>query len=341
MTTATVQTMPMLFKRLKKIGLDKAFLCSQVLPDWWDDSLAENPGTRTQIQLHLANRLGLPVADIADTTKELRFPDTSHIRLKRAKKDSDREAIAPAMFVTVNSIRPILAELQDVPPMPANLTAAAFRNWVLERNGTVDLAGLVEACWASGIAVFHFHPLPKGSKKFAGMAYYEGTRPVIVLGTGYDAPPRLAFYLAHEISHVIRGHVKPGEGILADTSLLGSGTEDKQEIEADGDALEMLTGDRKPEFDPIYGLTAPKLAAASRGYEERTGVHAGTAALVYGKTAQRMPVAMAALTWMNMGSGARQILAEGLKRRLPDVAELPGGILEILPVFGVNHGSPE
>lgn len=89
------------------------------------------------------------------------------------------------------------------------------------------------------------------------MAYYEGDRPVIVLASGYDSPPRQAFYLAHEVGHILRGHVKPGGEMLADSDL-DTATEDKDEREADGDALELLTGQRTPEFSATYGLTAPK-----------------------------------------------------------------------------------
>jgi hypothetical protein len=204
------------------------------------------------------------------------------------------------------------------------------------------LSSLVEACWTHGIAVFHFAPLPSIAKKFAGMAYFDGNRPVIVLASGYDAPPRQAFYLAHEISHVLRGHVKPGGEMLADSDL-DTKTEDRQEREADGDALELLTGQRTPGFESRYGLTAPKLRAAAERYEQQHGVHAGTVALIYGKTAQRMPVAAAALKLMNMDTGARAIVAEGLRRRLVTVgkdihpyAELPGAVVELLPVLGVE-----
>ncbi|MEI9960076.1 MAG: ImmA/IrrE family metallo-endopeptidase [Limisphaerales bacterium] len=206
----------------------------------------------------------------------------------------------------------------------------------------MDLGGLLEACWAHGIAVFHFSPLPSAAKKFAGMAYYEGNRPVIVLASVYDAPPRQAFYLAHEVSHIMRGHVKPGGDMLADSDLDRT-TEDKDEKVADEDALELLTGERKPNFSPTYGLTAPKLRAAAERYEKEHGVHAGSITLIYGKTAQRMPVAMAALKLMNMDIGARSIEAEALRRRLfqsvgdfHPLAELPGAVAEMLPVFGLD-----
>jgi len=334
--------MPALFRRLKTVGYDEAFLRRVVLPDWWDDSLAANPVNRAQVELHVAQRLGLPLSDLTNSSRALELPGTKDIRLKRAKPGADRADVAPGMIVARNLVALVLPHLRNVPPLPAKLTAGAFRQSILARRQNVDLAGLLEACWTHGIAVFHFAPLPSSSKKFAGMAYFEGTRPVVVLATGYDAPPRLAFYLAHEVGHILRGHVGPGGGILADSDLDG-GTEDKQEKEADADALEILTDRRNPAFERIYGLTAEKLRVCARRFEEQHGVHAGTVALIYGKTASRMPVAAKALALMNMDAGARAIVAEALRRRLLNPiegsdpsSELPGTVLEVLPVFGVN-----
>lgn len=339
--TAPASPLPGLLRRLKKVGYDAPFLRRAVLPDWWDDSLAQNPASWAQIQLRIAQRLSLPLCDLVDVSKALSLPDVSSIRLKRAKAGTAREDLAAGMVAARNAVRLVVPNLQHLSPLPANLTAAALRKWVLERNSTVDLGGLLEACWAHGIAVFHFAPLPTEAKKFAGMAYYEGDRPVIVLASGYDEPARLAFHLAHEVAHVIRGHVKPGGAILCEASFDGA-NEDEDEREADGDALELLTGRRNPQLNPIYGLTAPKLKAEALREGKRSGIHAGTLALIYGKTAKRMPVAVNALKLMNMNAGARAIIAGALGRRLygndaaAAAAELPGAVVELLPLFGLD-----
>lgn len=339
--SAPASPLPGLFRRLKRAGYDDQFLRRAVLPDWWDDSLADNPAAWAQIQLRIAQRLSLPLADILDLSKALARPDVSGIRLKRAKAGTAREDVAPGMVAARNAVRLVVPYLRDLPAMPANLTAAGLRKWILERNPTVDLGGLLDASWTHGIAVVHFAPLPTEAKKFAGMAYYEGDRPVIVLASGYDEPARLAFHLAHEVAHVIRGHVKPGGQILCEASFDGA-NEDREEREADGDALELLTGHPNPVLKPIYGLTAPKLKAESLREEKRSGIHAGTLALIYGKTAKRMPVAVKALALMNMNTGARKIIAGALGRRLMGddgqaaAEELPGAVAELLPLFGLE-----
>lgn len=330
-----------LYRRLKTVGFDRGFLQRAVLPDWWDDSLAANAATRSQIELHLAQRLGVPLAELRDASQPLTLPGTHDVRLKRATSEAKREDIAPGMIVARRTVGIVLPHLRDVPALPAHLAVGDLRTWILARHRVVDLPALLDAAWAHGIAVFHFAPLPAAAKKFAGMAYYEGKRPVVILATGYDAPPRVAFYLAHEIAHILRGHVTPGGKMLADADF-EKGKEDDEERDADGDALELLTGKRSLNAQPIFGMTASKLVTDAREYERTHRVHAGTVALIYGKTAGRMPVATAALNQMNMGTGARRLIADALRRRLfaeeaglDPAAGVPAEVLEVLPVIGV------
>lgn len=331
-----------LYRRLKQAGFDRAFLQRAVLPDWWDDALASNATTRSQFELHLAQRLGVPLADLRDNDKPIALPGMNDVRLKRATIDAKRDDIAPGMIVARRTAATVLPHLRDVPPLPAHLSVGDLRKWLLARHRLVDLPALLDAAWAHGIAVFHFAPLPTAARKFAGMAYYEEKRPVVILATGYDAPPRLAFYLAHEIVHILREHVKPGGAMIADADF-EKGKEDAEEREADGDALELLTGERSPGFRAKLGLRAPALALASKNYERTHRVHAGSVALIYGKTADRMPVASSALKLMNMDTGARRLIADALRRRLfveeaglDPAATVPGDVLEALPVFGVE-----
>jgi IrrE N-terminal-like domain len=335
-------TLEPLYRRLKAVGFDRAFLQRAVLPDWWEDSLAANAATRSQIELHLAQRLGVPLADLRDSTQPLTLPGTNDVRLKRGKSDATRGDIAPGMIVARRTARIVLPHLRDVPPLPAHLAARDLRSWILARHRLVDLPALLDAAWEHGIAVFHFSTLPTPGRKFAGMAYYDDKRPIVILATGSDAPPRVAFYLAHEIAHILRGHVKPGGAMLADADF-DRDAEDKEEREADGDALELLTGERHPAFSPKLGMTAARLVPQVRAYEREHGVHAGTVALIYGKTVNRMPVAIQALKLMNINAGARRLIADALRRRLfvdeaglDSAAGVPSEVLEVLPVFGAE-----
>jgi Zn-dependent peptidase ImmA (M78 family) len=327
--------MSSIFRRLNAVGFDRNFVRRVVLPDWWDDALANDPASRWQIELRIAQRLGIAVEELADQNRPLSPACTNGVRFKRAQSTAARESIAPGMIAARRAVALLLPHVRQGPQLPAKLTALEIRRRIQKKRSPVDLAGILDVCWEVGIAVFRFNPLPSKTRKFAGMAYFEGGRPVIVLASGYDSPPRLAFHLAHELSHILRGHVVPGGDVLVDSDLDRS-TEDAQEREADGDALEIITGDRDPCFEAQYGLTAHKLVKAARKFEAEHQVHAGSIALVYGGTAERMPVAVAALKLMNMDAGASAVLSGALQRNLPAPHELSGDALEILPLVGLG-----
>lgn len=334
--------MKSLFSRLKEIGYDQAFVRAAILPDWWEDSLANEATSRMQMQIRVARRLGLSLADVADGERALSLPDTKSVRLKRATTGTERDQIAPAIVVARRTVQLAVSELKGLPAFPANLEAADVRSFILRTYPVVDFAGLVKAAWAHGIAVFHFNQWPKGARKFAGMAYYEGKIPVIVIASGHDAPPKLAYYLAHEIGHILRAHVVPNGEVLVDGDL-ESAQEDIQEREADEDALIMLSGSQELDIPPAANKTAVKLRAWAKRVEQAQSIHAGTAALMFGRERKRMSVAIAALKLMNMDTGAHSIIAEEMRRHLVpddgsvDLRDLPSPLIEVLPLLGLNN----
>lgn len=342
MSAALAKPMPSLYRRLKAIGYNRPFVRRAILPDWWDDALADNAGMCMEAQLRVARRLGLPFKDVANPDKVLKLTDVSSVRLKRAKAGTDREHIAPGIIVTRRIVALAVEQLQHMPAFPAHLTAADLRQSILKSYPVVDFAGLVKAAWAHGIAVFHINDWPDGAKKFAGMAYYEGKVPVIVLASGYDAPPRLAFYLAHEIGHILRGHVKPDGKVLVDGDL-DAKREDAEERQADEDAMIILRGDAQLSYPPTKGLTLISLRAWARGAEVNQSVHAGSAALMFGREHKHMPLANMVLKNLNMDTGGHAIIAQEMRRHLlPDDGtveprDLSASLREVLPLLGVDN----
>ncbi|MFX9185041.1 ImmA/IrrE family metallo-endopeptidase, partial [Acinetobacter baumannii] len=85
----------------------------------------------------------------------------------------------------------------------------------------------------------HLTRLPKPGKKITGLATFIADRPIIVLCSGRDSPAWLAFHLAHELGHLMCGHVKVGGAPLVDVDL--SDTDDgRHEREADRYAFQLL-----------------------------------------------------------------------------------------------------
>jgi hypothetical protein len=299
-----------LYIRLRKIGFDPAFLRRAVLPDWWEDSLASVAANRALAEAAIARHLGLEISVLRDARAVLTAPTLASARLKKNKNIPQAQA-APAMWVAQHAAELAATNLKDVPRFTGRLTATEARKAVLISHRQVDLAALVDFCWASGIAVIHVKNLPRLSQKIDGMALFCGASPVIVLASIKDSPPWLAFHLAHELGHILLGHVRQGLGPWVDGSI-DSSTDDQHEQAADEYACEILTGQKCPGFKPSFGMTAPKLAAAVQIYGEKHGIAPGVVTLFYGRSAQRWGAAQLALQKLGENEGAQEIISRAL-----------------------------
>ena len=303
-----------LFQRLRKIGFDPDFLRRAVLPDWWEDSLASVAANRALAETAIARHLGLDVARLRDSKAALPAPQLAYARLKRNKNIEPAE-IAPAMFVAQHAADLVARNLNSIPKFTGRLSAGEVRKSILKSHTHCDLASLLDFCWAAGVAVIHVKGLPEKSKKIDGMALFCGAIPVIVLASAKDSPPWLAFHLAHELGHILLGHVKEGMGPWVDGSIDSKG-EDQNEMEADEFACEILTGQKHMSFKPTFGMTAEKLALAVKAYGQKNGISAGVVTLFYGRSANRWGPAQIALKELGEDHGAHQQIDRALSAKL-------------------------
>ena len=51
--------MKTLYSRLADVGLDSKFLLTRVMPDWWEDKIAQNPSGYAQAMMLLSRHLGI------------------------------------------------------------------------------------------------------------------------------------------------------------------------------------------------------------------------------------------------------------------------------------------
>jgi hypothetical protein len=100
-----------LYQQLKARGIDRHYVPSAVLPDWWDDSLYQEPSNRQLAQLHLARFLGVPVAQLASPATPL-TPAGQPARLKRGRNAADSH-VAGAVAAAMHAER-IVADLMRV-----------------------------------------------------------------------------------------------------------------------------------------------------------------------------------------------------------------------------------
>lgn len=297
-----------LYARLRQAGLKKTFVRQCLLPDWWDDSLAEVPANRKLIELTIAQVLGLKPADIRNPGKGLCIGPSTEFRLKHAKKGTSHEAVRVRVALAEKAAEAVQANAKDIPPYAGLTSALAVRESILRTSPYVNLTPLVAACWESGILVLH---LDVGNRisghTFHGVTFYPGNNPIIVLAYGSDSPPWLAFHLAHELGHVVCMHVGRGDRPLVDARIEVKQSKEKEEREANEFAIELLTGRKELSFKPAR-LAAPRLAAAASTYGREHGIDPGTCVLMYGRSANRWPAAQKALSLMGQAKGARHII---------------------------------
>lgn len=303
-----------LYDRLKSVGYEPAFVRECVLPDWWSDDLGSEPANRSIAELVVARHLGFRAADLRDPNRPLALSCNNNIRLKRSASATKAD-VAPAVCVARRAAELVAESVVNLPSFNGPTVSAAIRSAILRNDAHVDLGSLLSYCWSHGIAVVHLIRTPAKSKKIAGLATFCDDRPVIVLASGRDSPPWIAFHLAHEMGHIMRGHVRQNGDLLVDQDL-DKTSEDEQEGEADTFACEVLTGESSPGFQVAYGLTGPKLAQAAIRYGESHRIAPGTVVLIYGRSAKRFPPAQKALEYLGQRSGAHERIVAQLRKVL-------------------------
>ena len=307
-----------LYLRLKSVSFDSKFVKETVLPEWWEDSLAEVPFNRSVAEAALASHLGFGIELLSDPNAPLPPPTLTGVLFKRNRNVSVEKTLASLQVVRRAADLVTYSLSSTQPPLANRLSASEVRKNILDRGESVNLKSLLQFCWSAEIAVIHVSKFPTLSNKFDGVAMCRGGRPVIALTSGRDGPPWLAFYLAHELGHVMLGHVSAANDTIVD-SKLNSEAEDELEIAADQFACELLTGDRKGlQFTPTYGLKGAGLARAALRYvkEADTVIDAGILCLFYCSTAKRWGVAQQALEELQQEVGGREMVTSAMRAHL-------------------------
>lgn len=294
-----------------------------LLPDWWEDEIANADSGMATLEAYIARMIGLSIETLR-SGEALNVAPVSSIRFKK-RIDCEDVEVAPAAAIAEQVARALTEAVTIPSEFAGRIEAREARQSILGKWAVPDLEGLLDFAWDHGIIVAHMAELPKASKKFDGLTMFVAQRPVVVLGTGRDSPAWVAFDLAHELGHVLCGHITPNSAIseagLESEDDFSSQLGDPEETEATRFALELLTGDPAPSFQPVYGLTGARLAAIAQQEGAAQKVDPGVLALIYGRSAGRIGAAQNALNHLDQRSGAHEIISAGVRRHLKD--EIP------------------
>lgn len=288
-----------LYERLNRLGFGTKWLRDHILPDWWEDEMAAIPSTRTQIEILLSRQLGLALASVRDPNQALCFEPTLQAAYKhRSNIEQPTLEVAHslasrlALIAAHTIVRPVL--LKDTKGKP--WTAATVRAHILKKGKKwVGLEELLEFCWEIGVPVILMNQMPQGHKKLDGIAAWVGERPIIICSCRQPVGAWLLFIVAHELGHLLLGHVPMGE-IFVEGNL-SSGVEpnskdDENEGIANQFATELITGEitfrysQKSFHTPFY--EAPQLVEAAMTEGEEWDIHPGALALNYGHHERKM-----------------------------------------------------
>ncbi len=307
-----------LYGRLAKLGFNAKFLRDAVFPDWWQDSMAEVPANRALAEAAISKLLGFPIRMLRDPEADLPPISLQDVRLKH-NRNIDARKTAPALLIIQKVARILAGRIREVPAYSGDLTSSDVRQEILRHATLVDLTSLVDFCWRSGIPVVHVGGLPSLGKRVDGSALNIEGRPFIVLASGRDSPSWLAFILAHELAHIMLGHVTGEQMLRADTDLIGM-DDDLEEMAANDYALGILSGASLP-IPGAYGIGGRILANWAEAIADKRGIDPGHYALVFGRIHRRYGVAQEALKYLRLDKGGREIIVRSLGKHL-DMSEL-------------------
>ena len=232
-----VLTMSSLIAKLSKLGFNDSYIKTNGLPSWWDDELNDKPFAVLEGAGYIADRLNLNLKSLLDETETVKFnhlPDTKFKR--RSSKYNQYPDVAQALASRVVELIAFATEINFV-SLPTNVKE--IRAEILKLSPVINLTSLLNYCWNQGIIIAYFNNFPESKKikKIAGLIQWQSNSPVIILSSKYTQPSRLAFDLAHELGHLVLGHLQGG--LLIDEEI-NSNRDDNEENQANKFATDLL-----------------------------------------------------------------------------------------------------
>lgn len=311
-----------LYARLKDVGYTKSFIQKRILPDWWDDSVADSPSGYSEALIAISRGLGFTFESLHTPEAALKLPSAEKYRLKK-QASTDGESVRTVVNLACTTAHTMVRSLRNLPEYESTSDPLGIRDEILSTHGIVDLDALLTWSWGRGIVVLPMDTFSGIGKKFTALAMYVESRPVVILASGHDGPPWHVFHLAHELAHISLGHVGPNEPFVVDEEIsiqvdLENPQIDPEEGEADRFAVMLLTAQPSLDFSPQRGVDGETLARNARRWRSALQISEGTLALMYGKSAGRMDIAQNALKSLNMATGAHALIRDHLSRYLPD-----------------------
>ncbi len=326
-------SMKPVYSRLKAAGLPPSYV-KKLLPFWWEDRYASNRIAYLQGLGYIAKHIGIPFRQLIDEAAEIRPTDTAAAAFKRRNNTEISEFTWPkAIAITAAQLAVTCLPFSYKPP--TDLDPIAIQESILRRREEwVSLSSLLAFCWDHGIPVIHLSLFPARNKKMEGLAVYTESGPAIILTSGRKQEAWISFHLAHELGHILCGHVS-GEDYM-DDDVIRLGDEEQQEQEANEFAVALLTGKKEAVVTVKKQMAPERLARAAKVIGEQRHVDPGVLLLNYAYNEFLKTGAQSiwryvgqALNVLSPNDNAPETIRRMMQKRL-DLSKLPDDSAEFL-----------
>jgi len=238
-------TMSALYKKLSRIGLKKDYIRENGLPSWWDEELNDKPVAVLEGAGYIARNLNLDLSSLLNQGEDVRVNPVVETKFKQHKNQGKKHPyLAQALASRLAELISYGTNLEytTLPNNAQSIREEILRSPFPDEKGErkVNLTSLLDYCWSKAIAVGYFQQFPKKTEKFAGLIQWHSNSPVIILSSQYKQSARLAFDLAHELGHLVLGHLK--SGVLVDENIQFD-CKDEEESQANDFASKLLMGE--------------------------------------------------------------------------------------------------
>lgn len=291
-------------RELRQAGIANAAI-EAVWPQWWSADAAKSLSATVELTYTVARRLGLSPSALFDgSTKFLWRDDT---KFKNLGTTSERDQAILAAFATAIGRCALGATRQaGISNLP---DVDTLRETILSQGHLVDALELLNFCWSFGIPVLQLRIFPLRQKRMHAVTVREQGRYAILLGYDSKYYAVVAYILAHEIAHILLGHLEHSSSLLEIEDPLRIEDKDDEETQANELALRLLTGMATPQISAnTESYTASQLARASMKAAVEAQVDPGVLALCLGHTTRKWAQSYGALKILY--SGGRDVGGE-------------------------------
>ncbi|CAB5542446.1 TPA: ImmA/IrrE family metallo-endopeptidase [Klebsiella pneumoniae] len=320
--------MSQIYSKFGRAGFNLSYI-RRLLPDWWDEKLADTPSGRQYACLHLARMFSILPDSLKDGSEGVCFNFGGNHKYKHRQNVAENDLyIATAVAYTAAGI---VASNFKVPyDASAVLDPLAIRAQILTKESWVSLDSLVTYCHSIGIPVVYLKCFPQAAKKMAGLALMSHGRPVIVL-TQPQKYGYMLFDLAHELGHIARGHLNAENGQCHIDAKIENASTDNVEKEANEFAFQVISGQKSLRIVPTAGrLNGPGLARAAQKFGSDNHIDPTHIALNYGFAQNCWGAAVNAVKSLCAGEDSDQDFVRAMMKSGMDLENIHEDDLKVL-----------